>query len=206
MNMDEILIEAAPDYGRMDIGTIERYGCATGHGGHDGIRAEMSAEGAGIRTYILQPGEIYLCKGAAVVTTILGSCVSVTMRHAKSGISAICHGLLPSCSKKEPCKDFCPGKFKFVECSIKKMLEKLDACGINRAGIEIKMFGGSDMFDVQSERISKTVGRENVRIAQETIESEGMKIAAFDTGGTQGRKIVFFTKTGDVFLKRLNKN
>jgi chemotaxis protein CheD len=204
--MDEILTHNVPGYGHINIGVIERYGCATGLLGIDNIREEMRLEGLGIRTYTLQPGEIYLGKGPAVVITILGSCVSVTMRHAKSGISAICHGLLPSCVKEKFCKELCPDKFKFVECSIRKMLDKLDSCGIDREGIEVKMFGGADMFGVQSDRMSKTVGRENVRIAYKTIESEGLKIVAFDTGGTQGRKIMFFTHTGDVFLKRLVKN
>jgi chemotaxis protein CheD len=93
-----------------------------------------------------------------------------------------------------------------MDCSIKRMLHKLDACGINRSGIEVKMFGGSDMFGVQSGRRSKTVGRENIRIAQKTLKAKGLRIAAFDIGGNQGRKIVFFAHTGDVFLKRINKN
>jgi|WetSurMetagenome_2_1015567.scaffolds.fasta_scaffold00113_2 chemotaxis protein CheD len=193
-------------YSDIDIETIERYECDAGLAGSDSIQAEMRAERPGIRNYTLQPGEIYLGRGPAVVTTILGSCVAVTMHDAKSGISAICHGLLPSCSRAEPCKDSCPEKFKFVECSIKKMLDKFDSCGINRAGIEVKMFGGSDMFGVQSDPMNRTVGRDNIKVAQETIEAGGLQIAASDTGGNLGRKIIFITHTGDVFLKRLVKS
>jgi chemotaxis protein CheD len=153
----------------------------------------------------LKPGEAYLGKGPAVITTILGSCVSVTMHHAESGFSAICHGQLPSCSMDTSCKDSCAEEFKFMDCSIKKMLNKMDACGIKRSGIEVKMFGGSDMFGVRSSRNSKTVGRENIRIAQETLESKGLRIAAFNIGGNQGRKIVFHAHTGDVYLKRITR-
>jgi chemotaxis protein CheD len=166
----------------------------------------MSTEEMNIPSFNLKPGELYLGKGPAVITTVLGSCVSVTMYHAESGISAICHGQLPSCSMDTSCKGSCDEKFKFMDCSIKKMLNKMDSCGIERSGIEVKMFGGSDMFGVHSSRRSKTVGRENIRIAQETLEEKGLKISAFDTGGTQGRKILFFAHTGDVFLKRINKN
>ena len=153
----------------------------------------------------LNPGEIYLGKGPAVITTILGSCVSVTMHHAKSGISAISHGQLPRCSMEGPCKDSCPDRHKFVECSIETILNKFDTLGLNRLGIEVKIFGGSDMFGFQSSSISKSVGRENIEVAQKTIEDKGLKIAAGDIGGYQGRKIVFFAHTGDVFLKRINK-
>jgi chemotaxis protein CheD len=159
-----------------------------------------------VPSYILNPGEAYVGSGPAVVTTILGSCVSVTMRHAQSGISAMCHGVLPSCTKEKCCAASCPERFKFVECSIKEMLDKFDARGICRSGIEVKIFGGSDMFGPNREMPRKTVGKQNVSAAQSLLESEGLRISSCDTGGTQGRKIVFFTETGEVFLKRICKN
>jgi chemotaxis protein CheD len=159
-----------------------------------------------VPSYNLNPGEAYVGSGPAVVTTILGSCVSVTMRHAQSGISAMCHGVLPSCSNEKCRFESCIERFKFVECSIKRMLDKFDACGIHRSVIEVKVFGGSDMFGISSEKTRKTVGKQNVSAAQSLLESEGLKISSCDTGGTQGRKIVFFTETGEVFLKRICKN
>jgi len=159
-----------------------------------------------VPSYNLNPGEAYVGSGPAVVTTILGSCVSVTMRHAQSGISAMCHGVLPTCSKEKCSEQACPERFKFVQCSIKRMLEKFDACGIHRSGIEVKVFGGSDMFGVTSGTTRKTVGKQNINIAQSLLESEGLRISSCDTGGCQGRKIVFFTETGEVFLKRIGGN
>lgn len=167
----------------------------------------MYTEEMEVPSYTLNPGEAYVGTGPAVVTTILGSCVSVTMRHPKSGISAMCHGVLPSCTKEKCRAESCPERFKFVKCSIKKMLDKFDACGISRSGIEVKIFGGSDMFGVKSGNTRrKTVGNQNISVAQGLLESEGLKISSYDTGGTQGRKIVFFTETGDVFLKRICTN
>jgi chemotaxis protein CheD len=167
----------------------------------------MYIEETEVPSYNLNPGETYVGTGPAVVTTILGSCVSVTMRHPESGISAMCHGVLPSCAKEQCRAESCPERFKFVECSIMNMLDKFDACGISRSGIEVKMFGGSDMFGVTSvNTCRKTVGNQNISVAQGLLESEGLKISSCDTGGNQGRKIVFFTETGDVFLKRIGKN
>jgi chemotaxis protein CheD len=167
---------------------------------------EMDTQEIEIPSYNLNPGEAYVGSGPAVITTILGSCVSVTMRHAKSGISAMCHGVLPSCEKGKCSAKSCPERFKFVECSIRRMLDKFDACGVNRSGIEVKIFGGSDMFGETGETTRKTVGKQNISVAQGLLESEGLRICSFDTGGTQGRKIVFYTHTGDVFLKRIGKN
>ena len=43
----------------------------------------------------LKPGELHFATGPTVVSTVLGSCVSVTMFDRLSGAAAICHALLP---------------------------------------------------------------------------------------------------------------
>ncbi len=48
------------------------------------------------------------------------------------------------------------------------------------------------------------VGRRNVLMAFETLESERLRVAASDVGGDRGSKLLFFTHTGEVFVKRLN--
>jgi chemotaxis protein CheD len=84
------------------------------------------------------------------------------------------------------------------------MIKKFDALGINRVDIQVKIFGGSDMFGTgSSDVLSKTIGMENVMVANTIIEKAGLRVAAFDTRGNQGRKILFFPHTGEVFLKRL---
>ena len=152
----------------------------------------------------LKPGEFHFGENPAVVSTILGSCVSVTMFHPGSGTGAICHGLLPRCGGNNPCNGTCLEGFKYVDCSIKRMIKKFDALGINRVDIQVKIFGGSDMFGARSTDVrSKTIGMENVMVAKTVIEKAGLRVTAFDTRGNQGRKILFFPHTGEVLLKRL---
>jgi chemotaxis receptor (MCP) glutamine deamidase CheD len=43
----------------------------------------------------LKPGELYIGKEPAVVSNILGSCVSITMFSERLGAGGICHALLP---------------------------------------------------------------------------------------------------------------
>jgi len=157
-----------------------------------------------LESIYLKPGEFHFGENPAVVSTILGSCVSVTMFHPGSGTGAICHGLLPRCGGKKSCNGTCLEGFKYIDCSIKRMIKKFDALGINRVDIQVKIFGGSDMFGTgSSDVLSKTIGMENVMVANTMIEKAGLRVAAFDTRGNQGRKILFFPHTGEVFLKRL---
>lgn len=164
----------------------------------------MSPYDRKLESIYLKPGEFYFGESPVVVSTILGSCVSVTMFHPLSGTGAICHGLLPRCSKKKSCDGACLEGFRYVDCSIKRMIGKFDALGVNRDDIEVKIFGGADMFGVRSaDARSNTVGLENVTVAKTILKKEGLRLAAFDTRGNRGRKILFLPHTGEVFLKRL---
>jgi len=151
----------------------------------------------------LQPGEMHFASKPVAVTTVLGSCVSVTLHEPSSGMGAICHGLLPSCANKDDCALSCNTGLRFVECAIHRMLTIFRNKGIRRQSLEVKLFGGADVLMSQAGRSGLTVGRQNLIKAYEVIGGEGMRIASEDVGGCSGRKIIFFPATGEVLLKRL---
>ncbi len=154
----------------------------------------------------LKPGEMHFAEGPTVVVTVLGSCLSVTMFNRHKGLGGICHGLLPRCRGRKTCKENCRETFKYVDCSIRHMVKLFDMRGVKRSEIEVKCFGAADMFSRSSDKAGPVaVGRQNVHTAEETLLSEGLRILKMDVGGLQGRKILFYTDTGEVLLKRLNK-
>jgi chemotaxis protein CheD len=86
------------------------------------------------------------------------------------------------------------------------MVRFFDRYKVQRDAIEVKCFGGADMFIRQIERPGVvSIGRQNIITAEKTLHAEGLKLNAKDVGGLQGRKIFFYTHTGDVLLKRLKK-
>jgi chemotaxis protein CheD len=134
-----------------------------------------------------------------VVTTVLGSCVSVTMFSAEHRCGAICHAMLPE--EKLP-GDAC----RYVDSSIMKMLRVFSRNGIDLSRIEVKLFGGSDVLPVlETGEHGATVGRQNIDAALRVIERERLSLAASDLGGLRGRKILFHTHTGEILLKRLQR-
>ena len=165
---------------------------------------------SGITPSVLKPGEIIFSRKPAVVSTILGSCVSVTMHHPASEFGAICHGVMPKCAERKKCTKGpqCGESPKYVECAIRQMLMKLDELNILRSEAEVKLFGGAEMADTagRNNGRTKTVGSENIRVAKKILAKEGLGISKEDTGGTNGRKILFLTHTGDVYLKRLGND
>jgi chemotaxis protein CheD len=154
----------------------------------------------------LKPGETYFSAEPAVVVTVLGSCLTVTMFHRRRGLGAICHCLLPNCSVQKECRGDCLERLKYVDCSIPRMVRFFDRYKVQHNEIEVKCFGGADMFTRQIERPGVvSIGRQNIITAEKALRAEGLKLNAKDVGGLQGRKIFFYTHTGEVLLKRLKK-
>ncbi|RNC71009.1 MAG: chemotaxis protein CheD [Desulfuromonadales bacterium] len=153
----------------------------------------MTALHPDIPRVYLKPGEIHFATSPTVVTTVLGSCVSVTMFSRATGSAAICHALLPEGPRSDA--------FRYVDTSIVHMLEMFSFSGIPRRSLEVKVFGGADMMAVGGSRLG--VGRRNVQIAAQVLEAEGLDVTVSDVGGTRGRKLLFHTGTGEVLLRRL---
>jgi chemotaxis protein CheD len=84
------------------------------------------------------------------------------------------------------------------------MVRQLQEQGLVISELEVKLFGGSDMM-MASLANHQRVGKSNVKMAKTVLARMGMTIKSSDTGGTVGRKLIFNTGTGDVWIKRLNQ-
>jgi len=162
----------------------------------------MSPAGIQASPLFLKPGEMVVSSEPMLVTTLLGSCVAVTMFSPRLRLGAICHALLPSCRRDQPCSHHDSGKY--VECAVALMRGELNARGVPDSEIEAKLFGGSDMFALLDGR-RLSVGRQNIEMALQVLEAASLRVVTRDLGGPRGRKIIFHTHTGEVYLKRLRK-
>ncbi len=160
----------------------------------------MTPADATVEKIFLKPGEIYFTERPSIISTVLGSCISVTMFCPQRHIGAICHAVLPEEGSAREA-------FRYVDSSILAMVKGFDRYGIPRSRIEVKLFGGADMLktDTVNGR-DGTVGKKNIEIAMQVVERERLRITASDLGGSHGRKIFFNTRNGEILLKRLRKN
>jgi chemotaxis protein CheD len=152
----------------------------------------------------LQPGELYLARGPAILRTILGSCVGVTFWSARLGAGALCHGVLPRCPFNWPPGSDLQEGSRYVDFSIRYLVRQFDALGVARQELEVKLFGGADVLPVAETRCGRsTVGAQNCKAAAEVLAQLGLTVSASDVGGVRGRRIHFHTGTGEVLLHRL---
>ncbi len=161
----------------------------------------------GLKNVYLHPGEACFSSKPIVVSTVLGSCLSVTMFSKKIKYAGISHCQLPYCKTCDNEGNDCADPFKYVSCTIKRMFKKFDELHINKYDIEVKLFGGADVLKTASpEKRISTIGRQNIEMAVNTLAKYNITPIVTDVGGDLGRKIIFFTETGEVFLNRLKNN
>ncbi len=160
----------------------------------------LYGEETGIASFYLMIADGGVFESPTAVHTVLGSCVAVTLHCPVRKIGGLFHALLPRASDY-PRDDPARNAYKYVDSAIHAVLGSLDRLGVRRQGLEAKVFGGS--CGTMDDGIG--VGRRNAEMAFETLERNRMHVKAADVGGSRGRKILFMTHTGDVYVKKLGQ-
>lgn len=157
-----------------------------------------------LQTIFLKPAELSFVRDPALIRTVLGSCVTVTMRNPRLHVAAACHPVLPVCRESARCRPAsCRNKHKYVECVIPEMIKRFQEIGGRLDELEVKLFGGANMFSrkgLQQEILH--VGSMNVSMARQKLAELELSLKSYDVGGVQGRKLFFNTVTGDVWVKK----
>jgi chemotaxis protein CheD len=154
-----------------------------------------SIDGHGSNVY-LKPGEVIVSRHPILVSTILGSCIAVTMFSPRKKIGAICHAMFPS----NPTGD---GNVQYADSAIHYVFGKMMEY-TGKSDLIVKLFGGARVLvGGEYSEDCKAIGEQNISQAQNTLAELGLAIATSDTGGLRGRKLLFSIKTGDVYLRRL---
>lgn len=159
----------------------------------------------------LRPGQLIIAQKPTFVWTTLGSCLSVVFYNHRQRVSGMCHAQLPDrAASDEKCAGNCPVQcmqdspatcdFRYVNCSIKHMLDQFAGMGIGNSELVVKVFGGANVIKIFDSR--KSVGQRNTELALSMLEEKRLTVASQDTGGQLGRTIGLFSDTGKVLLKR----
>lgn len=125
-----------------------------------------------------------------IVTTILGSCVSVCLWDSELKIGGINHYMLPLWNGnglQTP---------KYGNIAIAKLVQKLRSMGSDPANMKAKVIGGAEVLSGGNDQFQ--VGARNIQIAMEMLKDMGIPVIGRSVGGTNGRKIHFDTRTGVV--------
>lgn len=135
-----------------------------------------------------------------VLSTLLGSCVSVCMKDSKAGVAGMNHFMLPSRVnvKDVGFNDDTRYGVNAMEVMINEMMKK----GAQRKRLQAKVFGGGRVMDTALNNVAHS----NVDFALTYLKTEGIAVLAKDVGNQEGRKLLFFPDTFDVYVRRIHYN
>lgn len=159
-----------------------------------------------LKNHYLQTAQYIRTSDPSIISTVLGSCVSVTFHCPVEKVGGICHALLPSMGKPFSASGWDDDVFRFVDSSIEYMIRDFTRIGVRFSSLEVKIFGGAQQFTAGRSRESVFVGQRNVEVAQAALEQAGIRVLTSDVGGLLGRKILFLPHTGEVFLKKIRSS
>jgi chemotaxis protein CheD len=148
---------------------------------------------AGAKKYFLHSGMLFANRERHLVTTILGSCVSVCLWDPRLKIGGLNHYLLPHWNGEGLSSP------KYGNIAIEKLLQLMLKLGSKKNMLKAKVFGGAST--VMNSRGLLNVGERNIILARNILEDENIPILTSDVGGHFGRKIIFDTEKGSVMLK-----
>ncbi len=151
---------------------------------------------------ILYPGDYFSTfEENELISTVLGSCIAITLFDASAQIGGMNHFMLVSSSSDMDAEE---KSGRFGEYAVELLLNDMIKKGAQKKRISAKVFGGSNIFNMPDS--GSKVGAQNIFFAFDYLEREKIPVQASDVGGNYPRKIYFDPKTSKVWLKHIKKN
>jgi len=143
----------------------------------------------------LHAGHMVISSEPCRVTTVLGSCVAVGLWDPTSGVGGVNHFLLPQGNESA----------RFGNIAVRTLIREVVAAGGRRRSLQAKLFGGACVLRAFKTSGTGTMhlGQKNVEVARQILIDEGIPVAAEDTEGDRGRKLIFQTHDGAAWVRSL---
>jgi chemotaxis protein CheD len=168
---------------------------------------------AKFNTYVVTifVGEYYVTNRPEVLSTVLGSCISVCLFDEINGIAGFNHFMLPEdSSNKEKLhlsdetihqEDLLKQSMRYGLHAMEILIAEMQKIGASRQHLKAKVFGGGNVL--RNKRLSESIGDRNIGFARAFLKFEGIPIENENVGKSHGRKIFFLAGPNRVFVKKI---
>lgn len=151
---------------------------------------------------VLHPGEYFCSNEDVVMSTILGSCISVVLYDESKRQGGLNHFLLPRIGRVSDAGTIEEKSARYGVHAMEVLINNIMKMGSEKSSLKAKVFGGASMFGPMNKEHG--VGYINTQFALQFLTKEGIPIIASNTGENTGRKIFFFPKTGKVLMRKIH--
>ena len=149
------------------------------------------------------PGEFFSTTKPVLISTVLGSCISIALYDPTLKLGGLNHFMLPTTNKCREISFEEQGRYGdfAMELLINDMLSK----GSRKENLKAKIFGGGNVLDNGGYNKNRT-GLNNISFALDYLQTEKIPVMANDTGGIYPRKIFYDPQSFKIYLKRIQRS
>ncbi len=144
------------------------------------------------------PGEFFVSQDPMIVYTVLGSCVSACVRDPIAKIGGMNHFMLPK--PKDGGSDSWGESTRYGSYAMESLINEILQRGGIKSRLEVKLFGAGKIYDGNID-----VGARNAEWVLEFLRTEGLAACKTDLGDVFPRKVYYFTESGRVLLKKIER-
>ncbi len=148
---------------------------------------------------VINPGEYYTSTDNEIISTVLGSCIAVCLYDEVNNIAGMNHFMLVGDLRDE--RIFMEPSARYGIFAMEVLINDIIKKGGKKENLKAKVFGGGHVLNYKTRE--GNVVDNNIRFAVTFLKLEKIPIVNQDVGGYQGRKILFFTDTYKVLVKKL---
>lgn len=144
------------------------------------------------------PGEFFVSKEPMVVYTVLGSCISACIRDPLIGVGGMNHFMLPE--PKDMAHDSWGESTRYGSFAMESLINEILKRGGLKSRLEVKLFGAGRIYEGNID-----IGARNVQWVLGFLKTEGLAAAKTDLGDVSPRKVYYFTDSGRVLVKKIER-
>ena len=145
-----------------------------------------------IGKHYLYPSNLFVSNKHFLVTTVLGSCISICLIDKVNKVGGINHFMLPYWNGEGL------ASAKYGNIANERLLAEMLRKGAEKKYIEAKVFGGANQAN-----FTMQIGARNTEMAINFLLNQNIPLIAESTQGNLGRKLIFDTHSGIVKLKQI---
>ena len=146
-------------------------------------------------TVVLAAGDFYFGGGQTRITTLLGSCVSITLWNPRQRIGGMCHFMMTE--RLRVADATLDGRY--ADEAFALFRRHVDEAGTRPSQYQAKLFGGGNMFKA-AKGSGMDIDARNVAYAHRWLVSQNIALVAEHVAGSGRRKLHFDIWSGDVWL------
>lgn len=146
----------------------------------------------------LGPGDYYVTRDDEMLSTVLGSCISVCIYDIENEVGGMNHFMLPVSKNKK--LNLLEDTFRFGDQAMEVLINSVCKHGGVKQNLMFKAFGGGQMLQNMS-----PIGDSNIRFLHQFMRLEQFELASSDLGGPFPRLVRFYPRTGRVIVKKLQQ-